>query len=209
MRNFMTTLLVSSGVPMILHGDEVARTQRGYNNAYCQDNELAWQPWDLTADQRQMLAWTRRVIQLRKQYAVLRRRSYFRGRPIRGEDVKDILWLRPDGKEMSEAEWQDRSARVLSVYLFGGAADLTDDDGLPVVSPSLYIAYNSSDRAVDLTLPKVNHLHDWRLVLDSSRPDVGVASQPPFEDGRYRAGPRTVVILEHATDVSSAPSPPY
>jgi isoamylase len=209
MRNFMTTLLVSSGVPMILHGDEVARTQRGNNNVYCQDNALSWQPWDLSADQQDMLAWTRRVIQLRKQYAVLRRRSYFRGRPIRGEDVKDILWLRFDGKEMSEAEWQDSTERVLGVYLSGGAADLTDDDGLPILSPSLYIAFNSSDRQVELSLPRANHRHDWRLVLDTARPKLDDAAASTLGDGRYQAQARSVVVLEHATDASSAPAPPY
>jgi glycogen operon protein len=207
MRNFMTTLLVSAGVPMILHGDEVARTQRGNNNAYCQDNELAWQPWELNVDQQQMLAWTRRVIELRKHYAVLRRRSYFRGRPIRGEDVKDILWLRPDGKEMSEDEWQDSTMRVLAVYLSGGAADLVDDDGQPVVSPSLYIAFNSSDRAAALTLPQVNHRHKWRLVLDTSRPDAGTATRSLITSGRRRAAPRSVVILEHVTDPPTASAP--
>ena len=84
----MTTLLVSQGVPMLLHGDEMARTQRGNNNAYCQDNEISWQPWELTAEQRAMLEWTRRVIRLRARARVLRRRNFFRGRPIRGSDLR-------------------------------------------------------------------------------------------------------------------------
>jgi len=196
----MTTLLVSSGVPMILYGDEMARSQQGNNNAYCQDNEISWQPWDLTPEQERMLAWTRRVIQLRKQYPVLRRRSYFRGRPIRGEDNKDILWLRPDGQEMSEPEWRDGSVRVLAVYLSGGAADVTDDEGLTMVGPSLYIAFNSSESAANLTLPRLNHGHDWNIVLDTSRPDWTAASHGLVDGKRYQAQPHSVVILEHGND---------
>jgi isoamylase len=197
MRNFMTTLLVSSGVPMILHGDEVARTQRGNNNAYCQDNELAWQPWGLSDDQRKMLEWTRRVIRLRREHAVLRRRNFFRGRPIRGSDLKDILWVRPDGEEMSEEQWQDSSVRAVGVYLSGHAADITDDEGQSIVGDSLLILFNTSDRAVPFTLPDVNHPHAWRLALDTTHPDRPEGRPRGFDGRRYRVGPRSVVVLKH------------
>ena len=197
MRNFMTTLLVSSGVPMILHGDEVARTQRGNNNAYCQDNELAWQPWDLTAEQEQMLEWTRRVIRLRREHAVLRRRNFFRGRPIRGSDLKDILWVRPDGNEMSEEQWQDSSVRALGVYLSGQAADITDDEGQLIVGDSLLILFNTSDRSVPFALPDVNDGRSWRLALDTTFPDRPEGRPRGFDGRRYRVGPRSVVVLKH------------
>jgi glycogen operon protein len=197
MRNFMSTLLVSSGVPMILHGDEIARTQRGNNNAYCQDNELAWQPWELTAEQEQMLEWTRRVIRLRREHAVLRRRNFFRGRPIRGSDLKDILWVRPDGNEMSEEQWQDSSVRALGVYLSGQAADITDDEGQLIVGDSLLILFNTSDRAVSFTLPDVNDGRSWRLALDTAHPDRPEGRPRGFDGRRYRVGPRSVVVLKH------------
>jgi isoamylase len=184
-------------VPMILHGDEIARSQRGNNNAYCQDNELAWQPWDLTDDQKKMLEWTRRVIRLRREHAVLRRRNFFRGRPIRGSDLKDILWVRPDGKEMSEQQWQDRSVRALGVYLSGQAADITDDEGQPIVGDSLLILFNTSDRSVLFTFPSVNNGSTWRLALDTTHPDRPEGRPRGFDRRRYRAGPRSMVVLKH------------
>jgi glycogen operon protein len=197
MRNFMTTLLISSGVPMILHGDEIARSQNGNNNAYCQDNEVAWQPWNLADEQQKMLEWTRRVIRLRREHAVLRRRNFFRGRPIRGSDLKDILWVRPDGKEMSEAQWQDRSVRALGVYLSGQAADITDDEGQVIVGDSLLVLFNTSDRAVLFTLPGVNNGSAWRLALDTTHPDRQEGRPRGFDGRRYRVGPRSLVVLKH------------
>jgi glycogen operon protein len=211
MRNFMTTLLASSGVPMILHGDEIARTQRGNNNAYCQDNEIAWQPWKLTDEQRAMLEWTRRVIRLRREHAVLRRRNFFRGRPIRGSDLKDILWVSPSGTEMSEAEWQDGSVRAVGVYLSGQAADVTDDQGQPIAGDSLLILFNTSDRAVQFTLPPVDHGRDWRLALDSSHPDWQEGRPCGTGSGaerRYRIGPRSVAVLKHAIGPNAEPTSP-
>ncbi len=197
MRNFMTTLLVSSGVPMILHGDEIARSQGGNNNVYCQDNEIAWQPWDLSDEQRTMLDWTRRVIRLRREHAVLRRRNFFRGRPIRGGDMKDILWVRPDGQEMSETEWQDAAVRAVGVYLSGQASDVTDDAGLLIVGDSLLLLFNTSDRAVSFTLPQVNDGGPWRLALDSTHPDWPEGRPRGFDGRRYRVGPRSVAVLKH------------
>jgi len=204
MRNFMTTLLVSSGVPMILHGDEIARTQDGNNNVYCQDNEIAWQPWDLSDEQQAMLDWTKRVIRLRREHAVLRRRNFFRGRPIRGGDMKDILWVRPDGREMSEAEWQDAGVRAVGVYLAGQASDITDDAGQLIIGDSMLLLFNTSDRALTFTLPQVNHGSVWRLALDSMHPELAEGRPPRFDGRRYRVGPRSVAVLKHV-DVEASP----
>src|SRR5512146_68164 len=138
MRNFMTTLLVSQGVPMILHGDEYGRTQGGNNNAYCQDNEISWMQWNLGPAQRQMLDWTRRVVELRRQHAVLRRRRYFQGRPIRGAGVKDIYWLDPDGSEMTDEDWGNDDT-VLGVYIAGASADLLDQRGDPIIDENMRV----------------------------------------------------------------------
>ncbi|MCC6416844.1 MAG: glycogen debranching protein GlgX [Gemmataceae bacterium] len=205
MRNFMTTLLMSSGVPMILHGDEIARSQGGNNNVYCQDNEISWQPWELTEEQQAMLRWTQRVIRLRREHAVLRRRNFFRGRPIRGGDMKDILWVRPDGQEMSEAEWQDGGIRAVGVYLAGQAADITDDNGQPIVGESIMLLFNTSDRALTFTFPQVNHGGTWRVALDTMHPDQPDGRPPRFDGKRYRVGPRSVVVLRHID--TDAPQP--
>jgi glycogen operon protein len=198
MRNFMTTLVASAGVPMILHGDEVARTQRGNNNAYCQDNEISWQPWDLTDEQSAMLEWTKRVIRLRRDHAVLRRRNFFRGRPIRGSDLKDIMWVSPDGTEMGEAEWSDGTVHAVGVYLSGQAADVTDDEGQPIMGDSLLILFNTSDRSVPFVVPAINHGSEWRVALDTSRPEWKEGRSCGGEGRPYRVGPRSVAVLKHA-----------
>jgi isoamylase len=195
MRNSLATLLTSQGVPMLLHGDEIARTQHGNNNAYCQDSQLTWQPWDLTREQRDMLEWTRRLIRLRKTHGVLRRRNYFCGRPIRAEGTTDILWLRPDGQEMSEAQWLDQSVRALGVYLAGDAADVTDEEGRPIVGDSLMLLLNSSDRSVDFRLPADPRGRPWRLVLDTARPRRSDITRRVLSDGTYRVEPRSMAIL--------------
>jgi glycogen operon protein len=122
-RNFLATLLLSQGVPMLLGGDELGRTQQGNNNAYCQDNEISWFHWTLDERQQQLLAFTRRLIALRRAHPNLRRRNFFHGRPIYGSAARDILWLRPDGREMTVAEWQASWIRSLGMMISGEPAD--------------------------------------------------------------------------------------
>jgi len=137
------------------------------------------------------------VIRLRREHAVLRRRNFFRGRPIRGSELKDIVWVRPDGNEMSEAEWQDRSVRALGVYLSGHAADVTDDEGQSIVGDSLLVLFNTSDRAVTFTFPAVNHGNAWRLALDTANPTRYEGRPRGFDGRRYRVGPRSMAVLKH------------
>src|SRR5690606_9128904 len=125
-RNLLATLLFSQGVPMILGGDELGRTQRGNNNAYCQDNEISWYDWDLDEEDRAFLAFARQVIALRRAHPALRRRRFFSGREIRGADVKDVQWLRPDGREMGEDDWADGCFATLAVFLAGDALGEVD-----------------------------------------------------------------------------------
>ncbi len=198
-RNFLTTILCSQGVPMLLHGDEVARTQRGNNNVYCQDNELSWQPWQLTPAQRDMLAWTKRVIRLRKDHPVLRRRGFFRGRPIRGAGVRDITWLRPDGREMQDPDWSRRDLHCFGIYLAGAAADLYDDDGQPLVSDSLLIAFNNRDRAHDFRLTPPPGDQRWALVLDTARPEKEDGSEWFRGGRRFHMEPRSMAVFRHTT----------
>ena len=118
-RNFVATLLLSQGVPMFLAGDAIGHTQHGNNNAYCQDNEISWIDWSEGSKDTELLAFVRQVIALRKNHPVFRRRNFFQGRAIKGAGVKDILWLNPDGNEMTDEEWGQESARSLGVFLAG------------------------------------------------------------------------------------------
>jgi isoamylase len=197
MRNFLATLFVSQGVPMLHSGDEVARTQGGNNNAYCQDSPLSWMPWEWSAAQRAMLAWARRLIRLRADHSILRRRNFFHGQPIRGAGTKDVQWLRPDGEEMTEAQWRDNDLRCLGVYESGEAADATDETGQLIVGDSLLLLLNAQDDAVDFRLPRPPLALPWTLVLDTAEPAVADPA-PEYPGGAaYRLAPRALAILTH------------
>jgi isoamylase len=201
MRNFLATLLVSQGVPMLLHGDEIMRTQRGNNNTYCQDNETTWQPWALTRPQREMLAWAKRVIAFRKAHPILRRRSYFRGRPLRGSDIKDLAWWRPDGQEMSEEEWNDNSIRALAVGLAGDATDLRDERGRRLIDDTLVILLNSHDHSVAFHLPEIKR-DQWEIVLDTEWPTIPEGQECYHSGGTYTLAARAMAVLKHHTPAS-------
>jgi len=168
MRNFLATLLLSQGVPMLTAGDEVARTQHGNNNAYCQDNEISWINWELTPAQLDLLAFTRRLINFRATHPVLRRRTFFQGRGTRGEDVTDIVWFDADGQEMTDATWNAPHARCLGAMLVGDAIAEVDERGEPIHDDTLLILSNAAESGVPFTLPAVQPGQAWELVLDTN-----------------------------------------
>jgi glycogen operon protein len=176
-RNFLATLAFSQGVPMLSHGDEIGRTQRGNNNAYAQDNELAWMDWALEPWQRDLLAFTRRLIAIRHVHPVLRRRSFFRGRPVGAAGVKDLTWLRPNATEMTDADWHDAHNRALGMLINGEAADETDDRGRPVRGDTMLLLLNAGVEAIDFALPRVAGEGVWTKLIDTVEgtvePDVG------------------------------------
>ncbi|MFN8506641.1 MAG: glycogen debranching protein GlgX [Dehalococcoidia bacterium] len=195
-RNFITTLMLSQGTPMLLHGDEAGRTQRGNNNVYCQDNEISWQPWILDEGQEELLDWTRRVVAFRHRHPVLRRRNYFRGRPIRGEGLKDISWLRPDGGEMTEGDWQDGERRTIGMWLAGSAADLTDEEGTPVRDDNLLILMNAHHEACDFVLPAAaGRRGTWSLALDTAHPEFEEGAAQLAAGERFAIEPRSMAVL--------------
>jgi glycogen operon protein len=196
-RNMLATLMVSQGVPMVLHGDEVGRTQRGNNNGYAQDNEITWQSWDLESWQKNLLAWTQRVVAMRASHPVLRRRNYFRGRPIRGAEVKDIAWLTREGREMTEDEWNDENMRSLGIYLAGMAADLIDEEGRAIAGDTLVILLNSSPEGLEFRLPASPQGMRWALLLDSAFPALGEGVRHFRGGGRYPLQPRSLAVLKH------------
>ena len=167
-RNLMTSLLLSHGVPMVSGGDEMGRTQRGNNNAYCQDNEISWTPWTRDADDEAFLAFVRRLIALRRSQPVLRRRRFFLGRSIRGAQVKDVAWLDTDATEMTDRDWGADHVRHLGVLLAGDAIDEVDERGQHVRGESLLILLNAGRGATTFALPAAPGGGAWRLVFDTA-----------------------------------------
>ena len=154
MKDFMATLAFSQGVPMIAHGDEIARTQRGNNNVYAQDNELSWMNWELDDRRRDLLEFTRLVFAIRAQTPVLRRRTFFRGEIREHPGLKDLMWLRPDGQEMQQADWNP-DARALGMLVNGEATDETDDRGRPIHGDTMLLLLNAGDAEVHFRLPTI------------------------------------------------------
>ena len=176
-RNFLATLMLSQGVPMLLAGDEIGRTQKGNNNAYCQDNEISWLDWE-SADQ-DLLQYTRRLIDMRRRHRVFRRRRWFQGRPIHGSDVTDVGWFRPDGSPMDDEDWRVGFAKSLGVFLNGDRIDSTDPRGDPVVDDSFYILFNAHHDRLPFVTPGPEWGKRWVKVLDTFDPAAGEDSFAP------------------------------
>jgi len=168
-RNFLATLLLSQGVPMICGGDEIGRTQLGNNNAYCQDNAISWVDWERAEEFADLLSFTRYLISLRRSQPVLRRRRFFQGRPIRGRDVKDIAWFRPSAREMNDQDWRAPAGRTFGVRLAGGASDELDEEGARIAGDTLYVAFNGHHERVRFILPAPNSGERWLRVLDTAQ----------------------------------------
>jgi glycogen operon protein len=165
-RNFLTTLLLSQGVPMVLAGDEIGRSQRGNNNAYCQDNETSWFDWQKVDED--LLDFTRTLIKLRREHPIFRRRGWFQGRELHGTDVKDLVWFTPDAKEMSEEDWQAGFAKSLGVFLHGAAIQRPGEHGERVKDDSFYVVFNAHHEPLPFTLPPQQFGRQWTRVLDTS-----------------------------------------
>jgi len=193
-RNFLATLFLSQGIPMLLGGDELGRTQKGNNNAYCQDNEISWLDWE-GAD-RELLELTAELIRFRRDHPVFRRRRWFLGAPIRGSEARDIGWMRPDGGEMSEEDWRRSDARSLGVFLNGQAIPSLDGRGEKVVDDSFYLLFNAGHETLEMRLPERPHWgRRWGTVLDTARPRMlgGEEAYGPGEAVRVEG--RSVVVL--------------
>ncbi len=176
-RNLLATLMLSQGVPMLLSGDEIGRTQGGNNNAYCQDNETSWLDWDQADDD--LLAFTRRLVALRRDHPVFRRRRWFYGRPIRGNP--DLGWYKPDGDEMADEDWDAGFARSLGLYLNGEAIHTSDDHGQRVVDDSFLLLFNAHHEPIEWTVPKV--CPGLELILDTTGADGGSPDAADPDEG--------------------------
>jgi glycogen operon protein len=166
-RNFLATLFLSQGVPMLQAGDEVGRTQRGNNNAYCQDNAVSWFDWHVDQSRQNLLDFTRLLTRLFHQHPVLRRRKFFQGRQIRGSEVKDLVWLRPDGKEMTDEDWNNGFARCLGLRLAGDAIEEVDTRGNRIVDDTLLILLNAHYEPIPFALPIHRTDMLWEVTVDT------------------------------------------
>ncbi|MFJ4835890.1 glycogen debranching protein GlgX [Streptomyces sp. NPDC088747] len=171
-RNLLATLLLSQGIPMLAHGDELGRTQQGNNNAYCQDNELSWIDWRLTEEQRELMDFTRRAIALRAAHPVLRRRRFFLGETATHEHqpLPDLMWLRPDAREMTDEDWLRPDAHTVAVFLNGDAIAEPDPYGEPVVDDSFLLLLNSYWEPVTFRLPDTTYGERWTVRIDTADP---------------------------------------
>ncbi|PYK94380.1 MAG: glycogen debranching enzyme GlgX [Verrucomicrobia bacterium] len=181
-RNFLTTLLLSQGVPMLLGGDEFARSQNGNNNAYCQDNEISWINWQRDEKQNQLLEFTKKLIHLRKDHPVFRRPKFFQGRRIRGSEIKDVMWFNPGGNEMSDEEWSSPFVRCLGMLLSGDTADVVNFEGEPIRDDTFLLLINSHFEPIQFVLPGQEHL-GWELFLDTTNEDGFLREARGFASG--------------------------
>jgi isoamylase len=195
-RNFLATLFLSQGVPMLLSGDEIGRTQKGNNNAYCQDNEISWVDWKLDKPRRELLEFTRCVIGLMNEHPVLRRRHFFQGRRIRGSEVKDLAWFRPDGKEMNDEDWNNSETRCFGLRLAGDAIEELDARGNRIVDDTLLILLNAYHEAIRFTLPAHRRKVRWEVVMDTNDSQFGKTAHRAMRGGdTYDLKARSLALL--------------
>jgi isoamylase len=199
-RNFLTTLFLSQGVPMLCGGDEISRTQQGNNNAYCQDNEISWYDWNLDDEKLALLDFARRVIALRKGHPVFRRRKFFQGRRVRGSDIRDITWFRPDGHEMTDEEWDAAWVRTIGVRLGGAALNELDENGDPIIDDTFLILFNAFEGDLPFILSASRPEYQWELVLDTNQPNLK-ENLPVCDAGhKYRLAGRSVSVFRRIGD---------
>ncbi|HEY3611766.1 MAG TPA: glycogen debranching protein GlgX [Pseudonocardiaceae bacterium] len=210
-RNLLATLLLSQGVPMLLHGDELGRTQRGNNNAYCQDNVVSWMDWSASKEDRRLLEFTAALTRFRKAHPVFRRRRFFNGTPVSHEDeLGDIAWFTPSGEKMTGQNWNDGFGRAIMVFLNGDGIPDLDQRGMRVQDDSFLMAFNAHYEDIDMTLPDQDYGDGWRVVVDTATGEVVGETAAKDSDVREitAGGPllvtaRSLMVLERVEPVEA------
>ena len=210
-RNFLTTLLLSQGTPMISHGDEMGRTQNGNNNVYCQDNETAWMDWSLLELDKpsELYTFTKRVIAIRRNHPVFRRQRFFSGGPL-GADVRDrdIAWLVPSGRLMDQDDWDHDFGKALMVYLNGNAITEPDPAGQKIKDDSFIMMFNAHDEAIEFRLPRQDLGAKWQLMVDTAFPGGYPKEDTILEaEGTLLVQPRSTLVLKQTEPPVFSPSP--
>lgn len=193
-RNFLTTLFLSQGVPMLLSGDEMGKTQKGNNNAYCQDNEISWLHWD-EAD-KDLLTFTQKLIAFTKKHPVFNRRGWFMGLPIKGIGLHDIAWFLPEGKEMPEANWSHDYAKSLAIFFNGEGIHPPGPKGEKIMDDSFYIIFNAHHDEISFKLPPPRYGKKWVTVIDTTNNVVDEEGEKFRASQQLLAGGRSVVVLK-------------
>jgi glycogen operon protein len=205
MKSLLASLAFSQGTPMIAHGDEIARTQQGNNNAYSQDNDITWIDWtNLNDRQRDLLAFVQRVISIRQNNPVLRRRHFFRGKDPNSPSGKDVMWIRTDGQELQEGDWQNADNHLLGMLINGQATDETDDRGRPIRGDTLLLILNGGDGDCRFTLPQVLEEGFWMTLLDSAHPEC----HGPQDGSSVMVAAHSLLLLRHGTERRLGATPP-
>jgi glycogen operon protein len=201
-RNFIATLLLSQGVPMIAHGDEFGRTQQGNNNVYCQDNELSWMDWKLEPPQAELLTFTRKILKLRAEHPVFRRRRFFSGAAEKGgeSEVGDIAWFTPAGLTMAPTDWSNSYARAVAVFLNGERLLAPDKRGQKVVDHSFLVLFNAHYEDIQFTLPGVDYGDWWATIVDTAEDGGPVDGGDTYSAGELvHVVARSVMVLRRPT----------
>jgi len=196
-RNMLATVILSQGVPMLLGGDEMNRSQQGNNNAYCQDNDISWFDWNLTDEDQMLKQFVSNALGIRRERPLLRRRRFFRGRPETPVSFKDVTWLRPDGEEMREVDWMQGSSS-LGMRLSGDLIEEADREGQTITTPSLFLIFHANPAMTTFVLPHVDRgeqERSWKLLLTTDCP-TGL-SDAMYDEGASLTVPgRTILLLE-------------
>jgi isoamylase len=195
-RNFLTTLFLSQGVPMLLHGDELGRTQQGNNNVYAQDNELSWIDWERAKDYEVLTEFVSRLSKLRSQHPVFRRRRFFNGRPVRGSAIEDIAWFTPAGEEMDQDDWDSGFAKSVTVFLNGEGIREPDARGERIVDDSFFLLFNGHHEPIEFVLPDLGAGERWQVEIDTAAPMLGDAETQSAKSGEpIQVDARSVQVL--------------
>ncbi|MGO4603608.1 glycogen debranching protein GlgX [Terrabacter sp. 2YAF2] len=194
-RNFLTTLLFSQGVPMMLHGDELGRTQSGNNNGYCQDNDISWIQWILDEDDQKLLAFTQSLVKLRREHPVFRRRRFFAGSADHGgeSELGDIAWFTPEAQHMDEEDWSNGLAKSLMIFLNGSAIPEPDPRGQQILDDSFLVMFNAHDEPLAFTLPEEEYGAHWLPVIDTALHEIDASPLDPT--WQIQVQPRSIVVL--------------
>lgn len=195
-RNFLATLFLSQGVPMLLSGDEISRTKRGNNNTYCQDNEISWLNWE-TAD-KNLLDFAKKLIHFRKHHPAFCRRRWFKGQPIKGAGLDDIAWFLPEGKEMDEAHWNEDYARSLGVFLNGKGIHSKGFRGETITDDSFFVIFNGDEMQVDFKLPPEKYGQQWKKAWDTAHGFLEEETQTYGSEAVLNVEGRSIMVLSHA-----------